>query len=181
MIKIFGVLLSLLFLTQACSTISPAQVSSPQEPVVPPTTETDQADIPQPIVETTLPEVSQSTADVLSVLPSLTPSMVILANNPVPENGITLEDKGKTFKMKVGDSFLLNLGTDTYDWIVTVDNVNVLNLKMGVMAIQGAQGIYDALASGTATLSATGDPICLRSNPPCASPSILFTVKIIVE
>jgi hypothetical protein len=148
---------------------------------VPPTTETDQADIPQPIVETTLPEVSQNTADVLSVLPSLTPTIVTLESSPIPENGITLEDKGKIFKLKVGDSFLLNLGTDVYDWTVTVDNENVLNLKVGVMVIKGAQGIYDALASGTATLSATGDPICLRSNPPCARPSILFTVTMIVE
>jgi hypothetical protein len=96
-------------------------------------------------------------------------------------NGITLEDNGKTFNLKVGDSFLLNPGTDIYDWTVTVDNENVLHLKMAVLIIRGAQGIYDALAPGTATLSAIGNPTCLQASSPCALPSILFTVTVIVR
>jgi hypothetical protein len=135
----------------------------------------------QPIVETTMPEVGQSTSVVLSALPTLTPSVETVGSSPLSENGITLEDNGKTFTMKVGDSFLLNLGTDIYDWTVTVDNESVLHLKMGVMVIRGAQGIYDALAPGTTVLSAIGNPTCLQSNPPCAIPSILFKVTIIVE
>jgi len=137
--------------------------------------------MPQPIVETALPEVSQSTAVVLSALPSLTASVETVGSSPLSENGITLEDNGKTFNMKVGDSFLLNLGTDIYDWTVTVDNESVLRIKMGVMVIRGAQGIYDALTPGTVTLSASGDPMCLKSRPACAMPSILFSVTIIVE
>lgn len=83
--------------------------------------------------------------------------------------------------MHVGDSFLLNLGTDIYDWTVEVESQNVLHLKVGVMVIRGAQGIYEALAPGTATLTATGNPLCLQSHPPCAIPSILFSVTIVVE
>jgi hypothetical protein len=64
---------------------------------------------------------------------------------------------------------------------VTVDNENVLRREMGVLVIKGAQGIYQALAPGTATLTASGDPLCLKSRPACAMPSILFTVTVVVE
>jgi len=101
--------------------------------------------------------------------------------NPISEGGITLDDNGKTFTMHVGDSVLLNLGTDAYDWTVAVENETVVHMKMGVMVIKGAQGIYDALTPGTATLSASGNPLCLQSRPACALPSILFTVTIVVE
>lgn len=94
---------------------------------------------------------------------------------------IVLEDNGKTFDYQVGDSFLLNLGTDVYDWTVTVDNQNVIALKMGVAVIQGAQGTFDALSAGTATLSASGDPLCRKVSPPCGMPTILFRVTVVVK
>ncbi|MEP7136447.1 MAG: hypothetical protein ABI904_16075 [Chloroflexota bacterium] len=175
--KLFGVLVvSILFLTQACSAGTSPETSSPQEPVNPPATEIS---APTPEVVQSGPEVSTSVA--LNSLPTIVTETLVPGGNPIPETGITLEDRGKTFHLKVGDSFLLNLGTDVYNWTVTVDNESVLHLKMGVMVIKGAQGIYDALTPGTATLSAAGDPICLQSNPPCASPSILFTVTILVK
>jgi hypothetical protein len=126
-----------------------------------------------------IPEVSTTVA--LNALPSIVTETPSSGGNIIPENGITLDDKEKTFNIQVGDSFLLNLGGDVYDWTVTVDNENVLRMKMGVIVIKGAQGIYDALAPGTATLSATGDPKCRQSNPPCGAPSILFTITVIVE
>jgi hypothetical protein len=94
---------------------------------------------------------------------------------------ITMSDNGKTFTAKVGDSFLLNLGDDVYNWEVTIDRQDVVTLKKGVMVIKGAQGIYDALAPGTATLTAVGDPLCRQSAPPCGMPSILFKITLIVE
>jgi len=175
--KIFGVLVvSLLFLNQACSAGTSTEAASPQEPVMPPATEIS---APTPEVIQSAPEVSTSVA--LNSLPTPVIETLVPGGNPIPDGGITLADKGKTFKLKVGDAFLLNLGTDMYNWTVTIDNESVLHLKMGVMVIKGAQGIYDALAPGAVTLSASGDPICLQSNPPCASPSILFTVTIIVK
>ena len=83
--------------------------------------------------------------------------------------------------MKVGDSFLLNLGSDFYDWTVEVDNQSVLSREKNVTVIKGAQGIYQALAAGTATLTASGNPQCLNSNPPCMSPSISVTITVIVK
>jgi hypothetical protein len=165
-----------LFLIAACSTGPATEASAPQNPVNPPATEIS---APTPEVVQSAPEVSTSVA--LNSLPTIVTETLVPGGNPIPETGITLDDKGKTFHLKVGESFLLNLGTDVYNWTVTVDNESVLHLKMGVMVIKGAQGIYDALAPGTVNLSASGDPICLQSNPPCASPSILFTVTIIVK
>lgn len=166
-----------LSLVVACSAGPATEASAPQNPANPPVTETNIPATPE--VFQSVPEVSTTIA--LNALPALATETLVPGGNIIPESGITLEDKGKTFKLKVGDSFLLNLGTDVYDWTVTVDHESVLRLKMGVMVIRGAQGIYDALAPGTATLSATGNPLCLQSNPPCAAPSILFTITVIVE
>ena len=148
---------------------------------MPTATEINQSDSPAPIVETTRPQVEVSTAVAASTSEPLTQQTPSTGNNIIPAEGITRPENGKTFTMKVGDSFLLNLGTNIYDWTVSIDNDNVLRMKMGVMVIQGAQGIYDALAPGTATLTAVGNPRCLQSNPPCAMPTILFRVTVIVE
>jgi hypothetical protein len=163
-----------LFLATACSTGHTTEASAPQNPANPPVTETSLPDSPIPIVETTLPEVIQITTAGSTETPAT-------GGNPIPEGGITLEDRGKTFTMQVGDSFLLNLGMDIYNWAVTVDNENVLRRELNVAVIRAAQGTYQALAPGTVTLSASGDPLCLKSNPPCALPSILFTVTVVVE
>jgi ABC-type transport system substrate-binding protein len=124
-----------------------------------------------PEVATTLPEnIVPPGTDVTSLPPAVqTPST------------ITMADKGKTFTFHVGDSFLLNLGGNVYDWTVTVDNQDVIALKMGVMVIRGAQGIFDALIPGTAILTATGDPLCRKSKPPCMMPTILFRITVIVQ
>jgi len=105
---------------------------------------------------------------------------------PLPANGgaaptITFEDNGRTFTYAAGDSFLLNLGTNIYDWEVTVDGQTVIALKKGVAVVQGAQGIFEALQPGTALLTAIGSPKCLQSNPPCKIPTVLFKVTLIVE
>jgi hypothetical protein len=118
-------------------------------------------------------------------LPSSTPNIggvVTPAIDKLPADGvITLSDNGKTFSMQVGESFLLNLGTDVYDWTVEVDNQDVLQRKEGVTVIRGAQGVYVAQAPGTAILTANGDPHCLQSKPACKMPSILFSITVIVK
>ena len=119
-----------------------------------------------PEVSTTLPE---SGAPQLAGAPGETSASTI-----------TLGDNGKTFTYHVGDSFLLNLGGDVYDWTVSVDNQSVIALKVGVMVVKGAQGIYDVLAPGTAVLTAAGEPQCLKANPPCKIPSVLFRVTVVV-
>jgi len=181
---------TLLTLTYACSptqaSITPPTSQIPDRPI---STETQQGAASAPIVETTIPQIAitpvVSTAVAASTLESLPLPLAtetsLPGGNPIPEEGITQQDGGKTFNMKVGDSFLLNLGSDAYDWAISIDNEEVLRMKMGIMVIQGAQGIYEALAPGTPTVEATGNPKCLQSKPACAMPSILFSLKIIVE
>ena len=99
----------------------------------------------------------------------------------ISTNGITLADNGKTFTLHPGDSFLLNLGMDTFDWTVDIDNQNVLSRVKGVMVIRGAQGIYEANSPGEASLTAVGNPLCRSSVPACEMPSIMFRITVIVK
>jgi hypothetical protein len=137
------------------------------------------------------PEQSQDEATGPSSVICSCPAIIIpppiptigVGSNPqtVPANGITLSDNGKTFLVHPGDSFLLNLGMDTFDWTVTIDNQNVISREKNVMPIRGAQGVYQATATGQAVLSAQGDPLCRNSTPACMMPSLLFRVTIIVQ
>jgi len=84
----------------------------------------------------------------------------------------TIMDNGKTFNMKVGDTLKLNLDW-SYDWsAISVSDTNV---------IDGSQGTYQARASGIASLTATGNPKCLSSTPPCLAPSIMYMINVIVQ
>ena len=115
------------------------------------------------------------------ILPA-TETMTVETNNEIPSTReITREDNGRTFNMKVGDSFLLHLDSSFYDWSVEVDNQNVLSRELNVTVINGAQGIYLAHIPGTAILSASGNPKCINSNPPCLSPSVTFMISVIVQ
>jgi hypothetical protein len=99
----------------------------------------------------------------------------------IPATGITLDDNGKTFILHPGKTFLLNLGTDIFDWTVDIDNLNVLARVKNIMVIRGAQGIYEANHPGQAVLTAVGNPFCRNSEPACAAPSMLFKISVIVQ
>jgi hypothetical protein len=93
---------------------------------------------------------------------------------------VTLDDQGKTIYLTVGEDFLLKLG-DEYTWEVNISDQNVLNRVKNIMVVRGAQGVYNAGQAGKVTLSATGDPQCRQSQPPCGMPSILFQITVIVK
>ncbi len=95
-----------------------------------------------------------------------------------PGRTITLDDNGKTITLRVNETFLLQLG-EGYDWDITVDDQTVLSRK-NVLVIRGAQGIYEAHKPGRTTLTAVGDPPCRRAEPPCAAPSRLFRLDVVV-
>ena len=99
---------------------------------------------------------------------------------PGPIGDVTLADNGKTIHMVVGQSFLLKLGLG-YDWNITVSDQNVISRVKNIAVIVGAQGVYDALAKGSTVLSAVGDPQCRTDTPACASPSLMFSVTVIVN
>jgi len=93
---------------------------------------------------------------------------------------ITLDDDGKTITLQVDETFLLKLG-EGYDWNISIDDQTVISREVNVMVIRGAQGIYRAHKPGRATLTAVGDPICRQSVPPCAAPSRLFRLYVVVS
>lgn len=109
----------------------------------------------------------------------ITPPAV--ATNDELSSRVALADNGKVFTLHPGDSFLLDLGMDTFDWTVDIDNQNVLSRVKGVMVIRGAQGIYEANSPGRAQLTAAGNPLCRNSVPPCEMPSIMFGITVIVK
>ena len=92
---------------------------------------------------------------------------------------ITLEDNGRTITLNVNETFLLNLG-EGYDWDITIDDQTIFSRVVNVLVVRGAQGIYVAHRPGNATLTAVGSPECLKSQPPCGRPSILFKVFVVV-
>lgn len=121
-------------------------------------------------------------AEIVVASPTATEEVSAGSSNTVPlAFEITIADSGRIINMNVGDSFLLNLGSNMYEWTVNVDNQNVISREINMAVINGAQGIYLAHAPGTAKLTAVGNPQCLNSTPPCLAPSILFAITVIVQ
>ena len=115
------------------------------------------------------------------LLPPTISATEVVPTSPAMSSNITLDDNGKTVILHPGDSFLLDLGTDVFDWTVAVDDQNVLARLKNVMVILGAQGIYEAKDPGQAILTTVGDPLCRNSVPACAAPSMQFKIAVIVQ
>lgn len=133
------------------STIEPAgtAVASPATTISPDST--------PPATPTTRPENS-------------TPSAVL------PD--VTLADSGSTVRMRVGQSFLLNLGSD--GWSVTVADQTIISRILNIAVVRGAQGVYLAHAADQTTLDATGPSPCPNTVPACGAPVRVFRVTIVV-
>jgi len=107
-------------------------------------------------------------------------------NTPIPTlpDGtgltITLADSGKTIEMNVGDTALLDLG-NIYEWNISIADETIISRVKNIMVINGAQGVYQALKTGTTVMSITGDPACRASTPPCMMPSMMFQVTFVVK
>ncbi len=92
---------------------------------------------------------------------------------------VTLADDTGTIHIAVGDTFLLMLGTD-YNWDVSVSDTSILSRVPDIPVVRGAQGIYQANAPGTVTLTATGSLAC-APGVPCPLLARLFRVTIVVQ
>lgn len=93
---------------------------------------------------------------------------------------VTLEQDQQTLHLKVGQRFLLALG-DNYVWEVTVDDPAIVSRVPNVAVVKGAQGLYEAHSVGSTTLNAVGDPLCRQEQPPCAAPTRLFRLNLVVK
>ncbi len=92
---------------------------------------------------------------------------------------ITLADNSRTITLNVNETFLLKLG-EGYDWNITIDDQTIFSRVVNVLVVKGAQGLYVAHRPGNTTLTAVGSPESLKSQPPCARPSILFKLFVVV-
>jgi len=96
------------------------------------------------------------------------------------ERVVTLADDGGTITMHVGESFLLQLG-QAYEWTVIPLDQDIIRRVPNVLTVIGSQGLYQAHQVGRTQLTATGEPPCRQSQPPCAMPSRGFLVDVVVE
>ena len=143
---------------------------------------------PQPSLPPTAESTAIPTAEVSTAIPAetaavaVTESVTDTPSGPSADNGktVTLDDRGKTVSLAVGETFLLKLG-EVYTWDISLSDESVISRVKNIMVIRGAQGVYQALKPGTATLTATGDPLCRQTKPACAMPSILFEVTLVVK
>jgi len=117
-------------------------------------------------------------------LGEITPETPTMAPPPDPTNAgqltVTMDDAGKTINLAVGQGFLLKLG-EVYTWDLALSDQNVISRVKNIAVIRGAQGVYTANQPGTVTLSASGDPVCRQSKPPCAMASIELEFTFVVK
>ncbi len=128
------------------------------------------------VVTINVPEKGQSTTFTVDILEPA-PKAV---STPGATRTVSLADNGQTIELQTGQHFLLALGTG-YDWRITVADQTIVSRVPNITVIQGAQGVYEAKKPGRTTLNATGDPECLKAQPPCGLPSRTFHVEIVVH
>ncbi len=92
---------------------------------------------------------------------------------------LTLADNGTTVAVAIGDRVELRLDVNL-TWNVSVSNPGVLRRPPGIALVREVQGLWDAIAPGSATISATGDAPCRLVTPPCAVPTLLFSATVAV-
>jgi hypothetical protein len=93
---------------------------------------------------------------------------------------LTLADNGTAITVAVGDRVELRLDV-SLNWTVSVSDPSVLRRPPGILLVREVQGLWDAIAPGSATISAVGDAPCRSATPPCSVPSIVFSAAVIVS
>lgn len=104
------------------------------------------------------------------------------SSTPTPLQGqrtIGLPSQQTTVELAIGETFELKLGGGM-DWSVQIDDPRIVAREPGNVT-PDSQGVYRALAAGSTRMRASGDPTCRKSNPPCAAPSFLFEITIVVR
>lgn len=92
---------------------------------------------------------------------------------------IGLPSQNQTVELQVGETFELRL-TGDMEWDVQIGDERVVARVPGQPAA-GSQGVFKALAPGSAALTAIGEPLCRKATPACMTPSFQFSVTIAVR
>jgi hypothetical protein len=99
--------------------------------------------------------------------------------HPKPKT-ITLANHDSIINLKIGDRFVLMLGSEL-DWSVTSSDPAVITRIKNILTIRDAQGVYQAQQAGNASLNASGEPVCRQQQPACVLPGRTFQIKIVVH
>jgi hypothetical protein len=92
---------------------------------------------------------------------------------------ITQSDNGKMVNLVTGSTVFLALGNDD-DWTITVEDKTVLSPYVSEPLPPRFQGAFTARQPGQTTISAVGEPLCRKAQPPCGAPAVLFRVQVVV-
>lgn len=93
---------------------------------------------------------------------------------------VTMADDGKTLTAHVGDRVQVALG-EIFNW--TLERPDAVVLTQGpqtYLLVRGTQAIWTASSVGTATIRATGTPVC-PSGSPCPQLAVRFSATIDVR
>jgi hypothetical protein len=161
----------LVVLLAACGPVVP---SGPGGKSPTPTINTDITSTFTPTLTITNPVIT-NTVENSTVTPSAT--KIPVYQDGGGSNVITLDNNNQLITLHPNETFLLKL-SEIYEWDWQIDNQTVASREINIAVIKGAQGVIKAHQSGTATLSASGDPLCRKQKPACGMPSILFTLHI---
>jgi hypothetical protein len=141
---------------------------SPATPIVAPTPVPSQTPQPSPT----------------AVPPTPIPTNIPTATGNSPDaampQDVTLAEDGGSITVTVGQSLLVDLGSD-YTWLVTPSDPSVISREKDVTVMSGAQGVYMADKAGTITLTARGNPVCRTAQNPCKTPDRIFRVQVMVN
>jgi hypothetical protein len=131
--------------------------------------------------ESTAAPIPTATEPVLAPEPTWTPDPGV---DDMPEyyGGlvVNMDYVGQTLNMRPKTGFLLRLGGD-FDWAVRFEPGDVVTENRKVPLEEGEQGVFVARKRGFVTLTAVGTPTCLQAQPPCARPSVLYKMFILVD
>jgi|GEM_PF-2686228 len=92
---------------------------------------------------------------------------------------LMMADNGTTISAQVGDTIVIKLDP-ALNWAADVQPTGLL-FRPPVAVVRGVQDIFEAIAPGQVVITETGSPACLQASPPCAAPSQLWQVTIVIQ
>jgi hypothetical protein len=107
------------------------------------------------------------------------PTPTHIAINTVSQKILTLADNNHLITVKPGTTIELKLDNKAYSrWLVSISQANILIPWANAPMPTDVQGIFNAGQSGTAQISATGQPTCASSAASCSKGVQQFVVQI---
>ena len=109
----------------------------------------------------------------------LGPTPTHIAINPVSQRIVTLADNHHVITVKPGTTIELKLNDTAYSrWLVSISQASVLIPWTNAPMPQHIQGIFNAGQSGSAQITATGQPNCASNASSCNKSVQQFLVQI---